>query len=101
MGEPAKKLKTETVSESPDGTKPIELVYFYARQPFGATPNNLLVSAKHATNGSSFCDGNGVSGICEAIMLYPSGFVVATIRGSDGNVQHVAITGGGNGKVAW
>jgi hypothetical protein len=100
MGEPAKKLKDENAFEPSNGAKPIELQYFYSRQNYGATPNNLLVSAKHATNGSSFDDGNGVSGICEAITLYPSGFVVATIRGLGGNMQEVVITGGGNGKVA-
>lgn len=99
MGDPAKKLKA-TDAPAPDGTKPIELVYFYARQPFGATPNNLLVSAKYGTNGSTFHDGNGVSGLCEEIVVQPSGIVVAAIRNGSGEVEHVVITGGGNGKVA-
>lgn len=99
MGDPAKKLKAAD-APAPDGMKPIELVYFYARQPFGATPNNLLVSAKYGTNGSTFADNNGVSGICEDITLYPSGFVIATIRDGNGEPQYVAVTGGGNGKVA-
>lgn len=104
MGEPAKKLKAadEVVAPVvPDGSKPIDLVYFYATQPIGTSGNNMLVSAKHAPHntGSSVNDGFGVSGLIQELTLYPSGFVVATVLGAEG-VNYIVVTGGGNGKVA-
>lgn len=98
----AKKLDEPATNTPPDGSKPIELEYYYL-------PYNLGTLVQHQiTVDGAVNDGCKVGGICRRIVLYPGGVAVAEVEcgrlpgmlnsEQKTRTEYIVLTGG-HGKV--
>lgn len=101
----AKKLETPTEAPppvAPDGSKPIELEYWYLPYNLGTLTHHQVTLNAHVL------DGCGIGGICKRLTLHPGGTVIAEIHTGfvpgrlaseqKTEVKYMVLTGG-HGKV--